>query len=123
MSAASLAVLKEIRAFVETRLHPIEPQFIGTPFKALLPQLKALREEVKRAGLWAPHLSKAHGGIGLTLVEFAEVSAVLGESPMGHYVFNCQAPDIGNQELLLSHGSDAQRKMWFEPLARGEIRS
>lgn len=116
-------VVAEIRAFVESRLHPLEPEFLTRPFRALLPTLSALREDVKRANLWAPHLPKAHGGLELSLPEFAEVSAVLGESPIGHYVFNCNAPDIGNQELLLAHGTPAQRSRWFEPLARGEIRS
>jgi len=51
------------------------------------------------------------------------VSAVLGESPIGHYLFNCQAPDVGNQELLLAHGTPAQRATWLDPLVRGEIRS
>lgn len=111
------------RAFLEEHAFPIEQEFLSRPFRDLLPKLRALREEVKRRGLWAPHLPAAHGGMGLSLVEFAHVSAVLGESPIGHYLFNCNAPDIGNQELLLSHGSDAQRARWFAPLARGEIRS
>jgi len=113
----------EYRGFIEKHALPLEREFLARPFKELLPQLKALRDEAKRAKLWAPHLPVAQGGLGLSLPEFAEVSAVLGETPMGHYLFNCQAPDIGNQELLLAHGSDAQRKEWFEPLARGEIRS
>lgn len=116
-------LVAEFRAFVEAELLPIEGEFLSRPFKDLLPQLARLRERAKHAGLWAPHLPKDQGGLGLTLPEFAEVSQVLGESPIGHYVCNCQAPDIGNMELLLSHGSDAQRERWFAPLARGEIRS
>ena len=111
------------RDFLEEHAFPIESAFLAQPFRELLPVLRAMREEVKRRGLWAPHLPKEHGGMGLSLVEFAHVSAVLGESPIGHYLFNCNAPDIGNQELLLSHGSDEQRARWFVPLARGEIRS
>ena len=116
-------IVAEIRAFLETRVLPMEQQFLSRPFRDLLPQLAELRAEVKRKNLWAPHLPKALGGLGLSLSEFAEVSAVLGESPIGHYLFNCNAPDIGNQELLLSHGSAEQKAKWFEPLARGEIRS
>ncbi|MEX2182501.1 MAG: acyl-CoA dehydrogenase family protein [Gemmatimonadaceae bacterium] len=116
-------LLRRIRAFVETHAVPLEQEFFARSFREMLPKLTELRAKVKRAGFWAPHLPKAHGGLGLTLPEFAEVSAVLGETPTGHYLFNCQAPDIGNQELLLSHGSAAQRKEWFEPLARGDIRS
>ena len=115
--------LAEIRAFLEEHAFPLEPEFLSRPFRDLVPQLRTLRDEVKRRGLWAPHLPREHGGLGLTLPEFAQVSALLGESPIGHYLFNCNAPDIGNQELLLSHGSPAQRTQWFGPLARGEIRS
>ncbi|MBX3134311.1 MAG: acyl-CoA dehydrogenase family protein [Gemmatimonadaceae bacterium] len=116
-------ITTQIRRFLETHAFPLERSFLSRPFRELVPQLSELRAEVKSLGLWAPHLPKEHGGLGLALPEFAEVSAVLGESPIGHYLFNCNAPDIGNQELLLAHGSDAQRKQWFEPLARGEIRS
>ena len=115
--------LAEIRSFLETHAHPMERAFLSRPFAELLPQLGALRAEVKRRGLWAPHLPRAFGGLGLPLPAFGEVSAVLGESPIGHYLFGCNAPDIGNEELLLAHGSDEQRERWLAPLARGEIRS
>lgn len=115
--------LREIREFLETHAHPMEREFLSRPFHELVPRLKELRAEVKRLGLWAPHLPRDLGGLGLALPEFAEVSAVLGESPIGHYLFNCNAPDIGNQELLLSHGSEEQKARWLVPLTRGEIRS
>lgn len=113
----------QYRTFLETHAHPLEREFLSKPFRELVPRLAQLREEAKRQNLWAPHLPKANGGLGLSLPEFAEISAVLGESPIGHYLFNCNAPDIGNQELLLTHGSAEQKAKWFEPLARGEIRS
>jgi len=115
--------LAEIRSFLETHAHPMERAFLSRPFAELLPELGALRAEVKRRGFWAPHLPRAFGGLGLPLPAFGEVSAVLGESPIGHYLFGCNAPDIGNEELLLAHGSDEQRERWLAPLARGEIRS
>ena len=116
-------LLQDIRAFLDEKVLPVEPEFLNRPFRDLLPQLAALRAEVKRRGLWAPHLPKELGGRGLTLVEFAHVSALLGESPVAHYLFNCQAPDIGNTELLLGHGTKAQQARWLAPLAAGEIRS
>jgi alkylation response protein AidB-like acyl-CoA dehydrogenase len=51
------------------------------------------------------------------------VSAELGWSPLAHYAFNCQAPDVGNAELLLAHGTLAQREQWLGPLLRGDLRS
>jgi alkylation response protein AidB-like acyl-CoA dehydrogenase len=63
------------------------------------------------------------GGLGLSLTEFAHVSEALGRSPLGHYLFNCQAPDIGNMEILHLHGRAAQHEAYLAPLVRGEIRS
>ena len=61
--------------------------------------------------------------MGLSLLEFALVGEELGRSPLGHYAFNCQAPDAGNMELLREFGTEAQQDRWLMPLARGEIRS
>ncbi len=89
----------------------------------ICPSCKLLREKAKSLGLFAPHLAKHEGGLGLNLVQFAQVSEILGQSPMGHYVFNCNAPDIGNMELLHQFGSEEQKEKWLGPLQRGEIRS
>ena len=67
--------------------------------------------------------SKATRGLGLTLSEFAVISEELGRSPLGHYVFNCQAPDIGNTEILITHGTDEQKRTYLEPLIKGDVRS
>lgn len=117
------ALLQRVREFVHTRAIPLEREFLARPFRDMLPQLTALRAEVKAAGFWAPHLPPTLGGLGLKLPEFAEVSAILGETPIGHFLFNCQAPDIGNQELLHAHGSAEQKSRWLQPLVRGDIRS
>ena len=74
-------------------------------------------------GLFPPHLPEAWGGGRLSLLELAHVGEELGRSPLGHYVFNCQAPDAGNMELLLQHGTPGQQERWLRPLARGEVRS
>jgi acyl-CoA dehydrogenase len=116
-------LLTAIRSFINERAIPLERAFLSRPFRELEPQLNELRSEVKRLGLWAPHLPVELGGCGLSLTEFAYVSALLGETPIGHYLFNAQAPDIGNCELLHSHGSVEQKALWLEPLALGDIRS
>lgn len=116
-------LLRDIGSFLDERVHPMEREFLNTPFIELEPRLDALRAEVKVRGLWAPHLPRELGGRALSLMDFAHVSALLGESPIGHYLFNCQAPDIGNTELLHSHGSPAQQERWLALLAAGEIRS
>lgn len=118
------AVAARVRKIVDERIIPLEAEIarVGS-FRAMLPELEAVRDEVRREGLFAPHFDAAYGGMGLTLTEFARVSEELGRSPFGHYCFNCQAPDVGNMEILHSHGSEQQKKTFLDPLARGKIRS
>jgi alkylation response protein AidB-like acyl-CoA dehydrogenase len=117
-------VLPQIQEFVKNEVVPYE-QFLHTkPFIELeKSELLALRQKVKNAGLWAPHLSESEGGLGLSLMEFGQVSEVLGYSPIGHFAFNCQAPDIGNMELLHTHASNVLKEKYLAPLQKGEIRS
>ena len=116
-------LLATVREFVRTELIPLEPQLAGGSFRELLPELSAKREKVRQMGLFAPQMSREHGGAGLSAQEHALLSEELGRCPFGHYVFNCQAPDAGNMEILAEFGTDAQKKQWLEPLVAGEIRS
>lgn len=116
-------LLDRIAAFVRDELGPLEARLLAEPFRALLPAVRTARERVKARGMWAPHLPRELGGLGLPLTDFAHVSEALGRSPLGHLCFNCQAPDVGNMELLHGHGSDEQQRRWLRPLAAGEIRS
>jgi alkylation response protein AidB-like acyl-CoA dehydrogenase len=116
-------MLPPIRELVGRRIEPLEPLLVSRSFAELVPALAAVRDEVKARGLWAPQLPRPLGGMGLNLLEFALVGEELGRSPLGHYAFNCQAPDAGNMELLREFGSESQKERWLLPLARGEIRS
>lgn len=112
-----------VRDFIEREVIPLEPEFLSRPFHELLPVMRAQRAKVKSLGLWAPHLPQQLGSLGLRLPEFARVSEELGRTPLGHYLFNCQAPDAGNMEVLMECGSPEQKARWLEPLARGDVRS
>jgi len=118
-----IGLLDRIKEFLRAQVYPLETDFLRKPFRELVPTLKNKREEVKALGLWTPHLPAEHGGLGLSLSEFAYVSEELGRTPLGHYLFNCQAPDIGNMEILLAHGTPEQKEKYFAPLARGDVRS
>ncbi len=112
-----------VREFMRKEVLPLEPKLRREGFAAILPQLRRVREQAKETGLFAAHMPPEYGGAKLALTEFAHLSEELGRSPLGHYVFNVQAPDIGNMELLLEHGTAEQKARWLEPLARGELRS
>jgi acyl-CoA dehydrogenase len=111
------------REFTERELVPLERKLRHTRFADLLPELRLVRARAKETGLWAAHLPADWGGAGLGLVEFAHLSEELGRTPLGHYAFNVQAPDVGNMEVLLAHGTDAQKERWLRPLVAGDIRS
>ena len=115
--------LAKIDAFVREEALPLEADFLHRPFRELLPQLREKRNQVKAMGLWSPHLPGEHGGQGFTLPEFARISEALGRTPLGHYLFNCQAPDIGNMEILMAYGTPEQKETWLAPLIRGDVRS
>ena len=122
-SEKALELVPRYREFLEKHIIPLEQGAIYGSFRAHLPALHALRAKAKEEGLFAPHLPVSHGGLGLSLVEFASISEVLGTSPLGHYVFNCNAPDIGNMELMHQFASPYLQVTYLRPLERGEIRS
>ena len=122
-SATLLDLVSRYQAFLKEFIYPIEKEIIYGSFKSHLPKLRELRALAKSKGLFTPHLSVDEGGLGLSLPEFARVSEVLGTSPLGHYIFNCNAPDIGNMELMHAFASPFLKETYLKPLQRGEIRS
>jgi acyl-CoA dehydrogenase len=111
------------RAFIEKELYPLEIAMVNIPFSEAEPILQQKRKLAIQQGLWAPYLPKKEGGAGLSLTEFGQISEIMGTTPLAHYVFNCNAPDIGNIELLHRHASAALKKKYLEPLVQGKIRS
>ena len=116
-------VVEMINEFVDRELIPLEPEFLVTNFSQILPRLREKQAQVKQMELWAPNFPKECGGMGLSLLEHGLVSEALGRSPLGHYVFWCQAPDAGNVEILHSHATQAQQERFLHPLVQGQIRS
>jgi acyl-CoA dehydrogenase len=117
-------LLPQIRKFVETELIPLEKEHAnrkGKETEALLQQKRLL---VKEKGWWNLHLSEQDGGMGLTLCEFGQISEILSLAPYyGQFTFNCQAPDIGNTELLKHFASPEIKSIFLQPLIEGKIRS
>jgi acyl-CoA dehydrogenase len=116
-------VLEMIDEFVDKELIPLEHEFAVKSFKEMIPVLAEKRKMVKQMELWAPNFPTEYGGMGLDLMEHALVSEALGRTPLGHYVFGCQAPDAGNAEILHLYGTDEQKQKYLRPLINGDIRS
>lgn len=117
-------LLPRIEEFVANELVPLEAEHHHRTPAGTYALLDAKREKVKSAGLWGLHIPVSEGGQGLTLCEFGQISEALARAPFyGHYTFNCQAPDIGNMELLSKFGSAEQKQKYLHPLIEGKIRS
>jgi alkylation response protein AidB-like acyl-CoA dehydrogenase len=116
-------IIGMINEFVDKELIPLEPEFLTTPSKKMIPRIEEKRQMVRQMELWAPNHPEEYGGMGLNLVEHALVSEALGRTPLGHLVFGCQAPDAGNIEILYKYGTDEQKEKYLRPLIEGKIRS
>lgn len=116
-------LLQTLDEFVREEILPLERPFLLHDFDTLLPATEEVRQRAKGLGLWLPQIPKAYGGMGLTLFEHGLVSERLGRTPLGHYILNCQAPDAGNMEILIEHGTPEQKERFLMPLLAGDIRS
>jgi acyl-CoA dehydrogenase len=112
----------QYRAFMEEHVYPAEPALAHEDGSA--DELMAgLRARAKAEGLWAPHLPPDAGGTGLGFLAYAHLNEEIGRSVWAQLVFNCQAPDAGNGEILHLYGTDEQKERFLRPLVAGETRS
>jgi acyl-CoA dehydrogenase len=116
-------IMERVQTFLDEEVIPLEEATRGKSWNDIESLLREKRDEVKALGLWTPQIPEAWGGLGLSLLEFGQVSELLGRSPFGHYLFNCQAPDAGNMEILIEHGTPTQQERWLRPLLEGKVRS
>ena len=123
----------QIRQFIDTEITPVEaallPGLLESPRGAdwtqwqVLPEVEALKEKAKAQGLWNLFLPDPELGAGLSVAEYAVLAEQMGRSHFAPEVFNCNAPDTGNMEVLWKYGSEAQKAQWLTPLLNAEIRS
>ena len=138
--AAELASL--VSDFVRNEIEPVAGEYhrqvaesAASGTWAESPILGELRAKARAQGLWnlflpvehTGHYAEqfgTHGGAGLSNADYAPLAEQMGRATfLAPYVFNCNAPDTGNMEVLLKYGTDAQKAEWLEPLLDGQIRS
>jgi acyl-CoA dehydrogenase len=133
---------ERVRDFVAAEVEPVEAQYHrdlaagrreGTQWTPS-PLIAELQAKARAAGLWNLFLPAEHageyaarfgtdGGEGLTNLDYAPIAELTGRSALAPHVFNCNAPDTGNMEVLLRYGTEEQRRTWLEPLLEAKIRS
>jgi len=125
--------ISKTKNFIENEIEPIEADF-WHEVHTLNPdgnwknwtwpaQLETLKDKAKQAGLWNMFLPDPELGAGLSVQEYAHIAELSGRSLLAPTVFNCNAPDSGNMEVLWRYGSEQQKQQWLMPLLAGKIRS
>ena len=130
MSAKAADTLTRVRAFIAERIHPVEEDVLRSLRRggewtswSESPVVEELKARAREEGLWNFFLPDPRLGAGLSVLEYAPLAEAMGHSALAPEIFNCNAPDTGNMEVLYHYGSDAQKEQWLMPLLRGEIRS
>ena len=123
LPAPLIELRDRVRAFVDQQIIPREAAIEAEDQVGGRPTLAELRSLARSEGLWVPHLPEAWGGLEQGLLGMCTLFREMGRSPYGAKVFNCDAPDQGNMDLLLAAGSDAIRERWLRPLIDGDITS
>ena len=117
-----------IEDFMDELVYPNEAKFHGQLDAAdsrwsVPPIMEEMKEEARARGLWNLFLPDSDLGAGLTNLEYAPLCEVMGRSPTAPELFNCNAPDTGNMEVLVRYGTEEQKAKWLTPLLDGQIRS
>ncbi|POR51408.1 acyl-CoA dehydrogenase family protein [Bosea psychrotolerans] len=132
MDFAYSAKVEELRTrlqdFMDAHVQPADAAWkheveAGRYPMALIDGLKA---KAKTAGLWnlfLPALKPDEPGTRLSNLEYAPLAEIMGRIYWSSEVFNCNAPDTGNMEILHMFATAEQRQRWLVPLMNGEIRS
>ena len=132
-SASTQAMLEKLKAFMDEHVYPIEDEVYAFMHEQnnhgnwrewkLHPKVEALKPLARDAGLWNLFLPDDELGKGLSCLDYAPLAEQTGRCAFAPEVFNCNAPDTGNMEVLYHFGDEYQKAKWLTPLLAGEIRS
>ncbi|MGA0342738.1 MAG: acyl-CoA dehydrogenase family protein [Arenicellales bacterium] len=118
----------QVQDFMEAHIIPRIPEWNKDVANGSFPPsfMEDLKSLARQQGLWnlfLPGLRSEEPGTRLTNLEYAPLAEIMGRISWASEVFNCNAPDTGNMELLHMFASPEQYDQWLAPLLNGEIRS
>lgn len=132
-SQKSQDFLDRLRAFMDQHIYTFEREYMdyhkinnpGGQWENWTehPRLEDLKSKAREAGLWNLFLPDEELGQGLSVLEYAPLAEEMGRVYNAADIFNCNAPDTGNMEVLYHFGSDRQKERWLKPLLKGKIKS
>ncbi|MBV9773099.1 MAG: acyl-CoA dehydrogenase family protein [Gemmatimonadetes bacterium] len=133
LSPRAADLRERVRAFIREQVMPVEEEHFRRLAASgeggdwtrwtVSPEVEGLKSRARAEGLWNLFLPDPELGAGLTTVEYAPLAEEMGRSFLAPEVFNCNAPDTGNMEVLWHYGSPEQKERWLTPLLEGRIRS
>lgn len=125
--------LRTVQDFIDDHIAPIAPDVYAFMHQhnnhgnwqewQLHPEVERLKKLAREHGLANLFLPDLQLGQGLTTLEYAPIAEAMGHYLFAPEIFNCNAPDTGNMEVLYHFGTEAQKTKWLTPLLNGEIRS
>jgi len=126
LSPRAQGYVQRLLAFMQEHVLPAEPEYFAQVQNLAdwrgwkqPPVMETLKAKARAAGLWNLFLPDGEYGAGLSNVEYAPLAEITGRSSIAPEVFNCNAPDTGNMEVLVKYGSAAQKLHWLTPLLAG----
>ncbi|HEY6304047.1 MAG TPA: acyl-CoA dehydrogenase family protein [Terriglobales bacterium] len=130
LSPKAQSYVERLAAFMQEHVLPAGPDYFAQVQNLpdwrgwkQPPVMEALKAKARAAGLWNLFLPDREYGADLSNVEYAPLAEIMGRCSIAPEVFNCNAPDTGNMEVLVKYGSAEQKLQWLTPLLAGEIRS
>ena len=123
---ARLAQFMEQHIYPNERVYAQQLEAASNRF-APLPLVEELKHLARSEGLWnlfvPPQFAEFSGVGGLSNFDYAPLAEIMGRVLWSAEVFNCNAPDSGNMEVLMKYASKDQQERWLTPLLNAEIRS
>jgi len=119
--------MNRLTAFMDEHVYPVEHDYYDYLEQAdnrwaTVPLMEELKARARDQGLWNLAFPGDHGA-GLSNLEYAPLAEIMGRVLWAPEIFNCNAPDTGNMEVLMMYGTPAQQEQWLTPLLNGDIRS